>query len=69
MLMKKRIKKETYLSSDIGGKYRLAILNGESSESYKKKNMIQKEKTMDKYAQIKRFQHEFRLQVYMYDLI
>ena len=48
----------------------LEIMTGEISKGCEWKNIIHNDKkTIDKYSQIKRFNHNFWIQVYMYDFM
>ena len=47
----------------------MEVIIGEVSKGYKNKNMIEKDKKIEKYAQMKRFHYELQLQVYMYTLM
>ena len=56
--------------SYIGGENLLKVITGEASKFYKKKKTkTERSKTMDKYAQLKRFHRYCQLQVYMYDFM
>ena len=66
MRITKWIQKEKLLLSDIGGNNMLEVLTGEASKGYKNKNRDRMIKIMYKYAQLKRFHNDRRLQVYMY---
>ena len=65
-MVNERKKLNIYMFSYIGGKYMLKVLKVEPTKGYKNKQQIHNDKNMDKYAQLKRFNHDQRLQVYMY---
>ena len=50
-------------------KIMLEIIQVNHQKDIKRKICYRKIKTMDKYAQIKRFYYEHQIQVYMYDLM
>ena len=45
------------------------VITGEASKGYKKKNIYRTIKIVDKYANLNRFHHDYRIQVYMYDFM
>ena len=44
----------------------LKVLTGEAKKGYKNKNRRKTIQIMNKYTQLKKFQHDHQLQVYMY---